>query len=169
MAWRMGVMSPALLTSWGSLLSPKKTIKNIHSHHANLRTGPWGAGTQTEIFIWDRGKQFRNKNLVYPNCLCGSWKESGEREGHKCTTAGEGRSNWLNLFCEAWLWPWGFALVLSFNPPNSLARWTSAASSSFYKREKATPRILRYQLKVDSGLLITQVMRDFFMKDLKAF
>lgn len=161
MVRRMRVMSPALLCGVNFRLQ-KKTIKNTHHHQANLRTGPWRTGTPTEIFIWDRGNKFRNKNLEYLNCLGRSLKESGKRERVLFTVAAEERSSWLNLFYEASLPAWGFADIVSFNPPDSLIRWVF--SSSFCKWEKATPRNQKFQLKVASGLLITQAMREFLWK-----
>lgn len=97
----------------GFIFVCQKNDKKHSQLPCQLRIVSWGAGTPTEIYISDRGKKFRNKNLVYPNCLGESLKESGKREGCIFTMAAEGQSNWLNLFCEAWLRVWGCAFIFS--------------------------------------------------------
>lgn len=158
MIWRTGVMSPALLTS-GFIFVCQKDDKKHSPPPCQLQDCILRVlGLPKRFTFQTEEKSSRNKNLVYPNCLGKSLKESGKREGYIFTTAGEGRSNWLNLFCEAWLRIWGCAYIFSLTL--LAASWDGHLHIHSINK-KSHVKKSSYQLKADSGLLTFRLRGTF--------
>lgn len=166
MIWRRGVMSPALLTS-GFIFVCQKDDKKHSPPPCQLQDCILRCWDSQRDLHFRQRKKVQKQELSIPKLsrrvLKGIWEK-------RRVYIHYGRRREIQL-AESLLWSLTADLGLCIHflayPPGSLMRW--APSYSFYKLKKATSRNQSYQLKVDSGLLITQVMRDFLMKGFTAF